>query len=236
MSEFLSRGAFRLGAPVRIESHAAVVGDKEGRGPLGKCFDEIISDSHFGRSTWEQAESRFQLEAVSLAVKKAGLVKEDIDSICSGDLINNPPGQGAAFRGFYVQGYAHAGVFGICFDKNRGWVGEGGGAGVGAGYVLPLTKRGHWRLEFAAQVGYFRCSYDPYQYENLINTDYHDDRYYYKWDGPASAFKRRQYRWNWFGPTRVGVTLSYDILYRRNHEPGISFKSTERRRKWKLKD
>lgn len=154
----------------------------------------------------------------------------------SGDLINNPPGQGAAFRGFYVQGYAHAGVFGICFDKNRGWVGEGGGAGVGAGYVLPLTKRGHWRLEFAAQVGYFRCSYDPYQYENLINTDYHDDRYYYKWDGPASAFKRRQYRWNWFGPTRVGVTLSYDILYRRNHEPGISFKSTERRRKWKLKD
>ena len=98
MSEFLSRGAFRLSAPVRIESHAAVVGDKEGRGPLGKCFDEIISDSHFGRSTWEQAESRFQLEAVSLAVKKAGLVKEDIDSICSGDLINQCTGSSYGLR------------------------------------------------------------------------------------------------------------------------------------------
>ena len=145
----------------------------------------------------------------------------------SGDILNNPPGQGAAFRGFYLQGYAHAGVFGICFDKDRGWVGEGGGGGVGAGYVMPLTKSGHWRLEFQAQVGYFRCKYDPYQYENLINKEFHDDRYYYKWDGPASAFKRRQYRWNWLGPTRVGITLSYDILYRRNHEKGVGVKSYE---------
>lgn len=145
----------------------------------------------------------------------------------SGDIASNPPGEGAAFRGFYLQGYVHAGVFGICFDRNRGWVGEGAGLGVGAGYMLPLSKDGHWRLEFGAQFGFFRAKYDPYQYENLINPEYHDDRYYYKWDGPASAFKRRQYRWNWFGPTRVGISISYDLLYRRVREPGISFKSTE---------
>ena len=117
MSEFLSRGAFRLGAPVRIESHAAVVGDKEGRGPLGKCFDEIISDSHFGRSTWEQAESRFQLEAVSLAVKKAGLVKEDIDSICSGDLINQCTGSSYGLREL---GIPFLGIYGACSTMAEG--------------------------------------------------------------------------------------------------------------------
>lgn len=145
----------------------------------------------------------------------------------SGDILNNTPGEGPAFRGFYLQGYAHGGVFGICFDANRGWVGEGIGAGVGCGYVMPLSKSGHWRLEFLAQFGFFRSKYDPYQYENLINPDYHDDRYYYKWDGPASAFTRRQYRFNWFGPTRVGINLSYDLLYRRTREKGISFNSTE---------
>ena len=117
MAEYLSRGAFRLSAPVKIESHAAVVGDKEGQGPLGRCFDEIISDSHFGRSTWEQAESRFQLEAVSLAVKKAGLVKEDIDSICSGDLINQCTGSSYGLRELEIP---FLGIYGACSTMAEG--------------------------------------------------------------------------------------------------------------------
>lgn len=117
MAEYLSRGAFRLDAPVKVESHAAVVGDKEGQGPLGRCFDEIISDSHFGRSTWEQAESRFQLEAVSLAVKKAGLVKEDIDSICSGDLINQCTGSSYGLRELEIP---FLGIYGACSTMAEG--------------------------------------------------------------------------------------------------------------------
>ena len=141
----------------------------------------------------------------------------------SGDIAQNPPGQGAAFRGLYLQGYVHGGIFGICFDENRGWVGEGAGAGVGAGYVMPLTKDGHWRLEFSAQVGYFVCKYDPYQYENPVDPSYVDHLYYYKWTLDPDLFKKRQYRFNWLGPTRVGVTLSYDLLYRRNLKKGVSF-------------
>lgn len=147
----------------------------------------------------------------------------------SGDILKREPGKGAAFRGLYLQGYANAGLFGICFDADRGWVGEGFGAGVGAGYVLPLSKRGHWRLEFQLQAGFFTCKYDPYQYENLINTEYHDDRYYYRWTQRASLFKRRQYKWTWVGPTRLGITLSYDLLYRRVKKNGMSFKAWEDR-------
>ena len=134
-----------------------------------------------------------------------------------------------AYTGFYLQGYAHLAVFGICFDENRGWVGEGAGAGIGAGYVLPLSREGHWRLEFGLQAGFFRCKYDPYQFENPVNPAYTDGLYYYKWTQKPELFKKRQYRWNWIGPTRIGITLSYDLLYRRIEKKGVSFKSTERR-------
>lgn len=144
----------------------------------------------------------------------------------SGDISKNIPGQGAAFRGWYLQGYAHAGLFGICFDKYRGWEGEGLGAGVGAGYVLPISRDGHWRLEFNAQVGFFIAKYDPYQYGNPKTTE-EDDLYYYKWTLDRDLFKRRQYRFNWIGPTRVGVTLVYDLLYRRIQKPRASFRSWE---------
>jgi hypothetical protein len=120
-----------------------------------------------------------------------------------------------AYTGFYLQGYAHTAVFGICFDANRGWVGEGVGAGIGAGYVMPLSRNGHWKLELGLQLGFFRCQYDPYRYENPVNPSYHDNLYYYKWTMKREYFRKRQYRWSWIGPTRVGITLSYDLLYRK---------------------
>lgn len=147
----------------------------------------------------------------------------------SGDMDSNPPGKGPAFRGLYLQGYAHLGLFGICFDADRGWVGEGLGAGVGAGYVMSLSKKGHWRLEFGLQVGFYACKYDPYQYENPVDPNYRDHLYYYKWTQDPSLFKKRQYRYSWLGPTRIGVTLTYDLLYRRVQKKGVSFINYEKR-------
>ena len=147
----------------------------------------------------------------------------------SGSIASNPPGEGAAFRGLYLQAYAHVALFGICFDADRGWVGEGAGAGLGVGYVMPISKNGHWRLEFGLQAGYFRCKYDPYQYENPVDPTYRDHLYYYKWSLEPELFKKRQYRYNWLGPTRVGITLTYDLLYRRINKKGVSFKNYEMR-------
>lgn len=111
MANYLARGVFRMESPVKIESYAAVVGEMEGNGPLGDCFDEVINDSHFGMKTWEQAESRFQLEAVSIAVRKAGLVKEDIDVVCAGDLINQCTGSSYGLRGLEIP---FLGLYGAC--------------------------------------------------------------------------------------------------------------------------
>ncbi len=150
----------------------------------------------------------------------------------SGDISKNPPGKGKAFRGFYLQGYVHAGVYCFSLNRDRGYVGEAFGGGVGFGYVMPLGKTSRWSLEFGAQFGFIHSLYDPFQFEYRGSVDLQDHLYYYDWTLPAAQFKKRQYRFNWFGPTRVGVTLSYDLLYRRKAKRGISFKSyewTERR-------
>ncbi len=146
----------------------------------------------------------------------------------SGDLSNRPRGKGAAFRGWFLQAYVHAGLYNICFDADNGWEGEGAGGGLGAGYVLPLSKRGHWRLELGAQFGYFWTKYDPYQWQCPVDGANCGDKYHYKWTGNADDFTPRQHRFSWFGPTRVSITLSYDLLYRKNGKRGASFRSRER--------
>ena len=117
MAEYISQGVFRLVNPVKIESFAGVAGSKEGKGPLGTYFDEVIEDPMAGQENWEKAESRFQLEAVSLAVKKAGITKEDIDVICSGDLINQCIGSTYGLRELEIPFF---GIYGACSTMAEG--------------------------------------------------------------------------------------------------------------------
>ncbi len=117
MAKRIERGIFRTENHPKIESYASVVGGKEGKGPLGHCFDEVIEDSHFGEDTWEKAESHFQLEAVSMAIRKAGLVKEDIDAIFSGDLINQCIGSAYGLRELEIP---FLGLYGACSTMAEG--------------------------------------------------------------------------------------------------------------------
>ena len=133
----------------------------------------------------------------------------------SGDIAKRKPGEGAAFKGVFFSLYAHAFLYNICFGEKRGWEGEGWGTGLGIGYTLPLGKKEHWRLDFGLQAGFFNTRYDPYQW--LCPVDPDDDRqlYYYKWYGDAKNFKKRQHSYSWLGPTRIDITLSYDLIYRK---------------------
>ncbi len=117
MAKYISQGVFKLIDNVKIESFASVVGSKEGKGPLGKYFDRIVEDSHFGRDSWEKAESHFQLEAVILAIRKAGITKEDIDIVCSGDLINQCIGSTYGLRELEIP---FLGIYGACSTMAEG--------------------------------------------------------------------------------------------------------------------
>ncbi len=146
----------------------------------------------------------------------------------SGDVDRVGYGNGAAFKGWYLQAYGHMGLYDICFDADRGWRGEGWGGGLGIGYVLPISKNQHWRLEFGAQVGYFRTDYDPYQWLCPEDGEAGGEKYFYKWTGKPEDFKTRQHRFTWIGPTRIGITLTYDLLYRKNGRRGVSFRKMDK--------
>lgn len=74
--------------PPVIRGRAAVVGPKEGEGPLASYFDMIKEDKLLGEKSWERAESRLMIEAIETAVKKAYLTADDLDFMLAGDLLN----------------------------------------------------------------------------------------------------------------------------------------------------
>lgn len=81
------RASIAFDHPPLICGAASVAGSKEGDGPLGNLFDLVEQDDRLGKKNWEAAESELQKKAAELAIKKAGLTKEDIRYLFAGDLL-----------------------------------------------------------------------------------------------------------------------------------------------------
>lgn len=90
---------------------AAVVGKREGEGPLGACFDYVSADSYFGEKSWEAAESHMIRHAFTLACTRAGVSAETLDIIISGDLLNQCVSTAFAMKD---TGAPYFGVYGAC--------------------------------------------------------------------------------------------------------------------------
>ncbi|WP_101697235.1 stage V sporulation protein AD [Clostridium minihomine] len=88
MTKRIGRYTLQMENRPTVEGFASVVGKKEMEGPLSEYFDLSFEDTTLGESSWEKAESRLQKEAVTLALKKAGVTSQDIDYIFAGDLLN----------------------------------------------------------------------------------------------------------------------------------------------------
>lgn len=72
----------------RIIAAASVVGPREGAGPLGTYFDEVMSDYMQGETSAEVAERRFMADACDKALAMAQLNRDEIDLFMAGDLLN----------------------------------------------------------------------------------------------------------------------------------------------------
>ena len=99
-----------LVSPV-ITAWASIAGKKESEGPLKSYFDETSSDNHFGEQTWEQAEKKLQQMALNKLIEKAGIRKEHIDLVLSGDLLNQCIGSSFSLRNTNIP---HLGLYGAC--------------------------------------------------------------------------------------------------------------------------
>ena len=94
-----------------IFSSAAVVGKKEGCGPLASYFDYISQDTKFGEKSWEKAESKMQEIALDTAREKANLKNSDTDILFAGDLLNQCIGSSFSLRGTDIP---FLGLYGAC--------------------------------------------------------------------------------------------------------------------------
>lgn len=94
-----------------IRESAAIVGVKEGEGPLYKSFDEILKDDAFGADTWEAAESKIQHQLMAVVLSKAKMKAEDIDYVLAGDLMNQCVATHYGIRDYNIP---FIGMYGAC--------------------------------------------------------------------------------------------------------------------------
>jgi len=94
-----------------IRASATVVGPFEGRGPLARDFDIIHGDSMLEEKSWEKAEKVMIEQAAKLAIKKAGITKEQVHFHIGGDLMNQIISTSFAARTLSIP---YLGVFGAC--------------------------------------------------------------------------------------------------------------------------
>ena len=94
-----------------ITHWASVAGKKESEGPLATYFDVTSQDTFFGQKTWEQAEKQMQKLALDTLIKKAGLQRQQVGMVFSGDLLNQCIGSSFSLRNTDIP---HLGLYGAC--------------------------------------------------------------------------------------------------------------------------
>ncbi|MBP3459646.1 MAG: stage V sporulation protein AD [Lachnospiraceae bacterium] len=101
----------KLPMPIYIRESASIVGEKEGKGPLGSLFDMVGDDELFGCASWEEAESTLQKEAVTLALGKSRVNKNDVRYLFAGDLLGQTIATSFGLREFEIPLF---GLYGAC--------------------------------------------------------------------------------------------------------------------------
>lgn len=135
---------------------AAIAGKKEGEGPLGSAFDQVIDDDLFGEESWEKAESRFYYTAAVTCLQKAGVTEKQVDVLLGGDLLNQIMSASMAARELQIP---FLGLYGACSTMAESLC-------IGA----MLVDAGHIRTALCAASSHF-CSAErqyrfPLEYGN----------------------------------------------------------------------
>ena len=117
----------------RILASAAVVGPKEGRGPLGQAFDLALDDALYGQQSYEQAERSIFHEACERCLKKAGVPREQVQALLGGDLLNQIMAASLAARDLSIPFF---GLYGACSTMAESLI--LGSILVDGGYASPV--------------------------------------------------------------------------------------------------
>lgn len=88
--------------------------------------------------------------------------------------------------------------YGYMVDNDKPWA---WGAGVSYGYSMPIGKR--LNIDFGIGVGYVKAKYEKYEHIDKCHVKVGEDT------------------WKWFGPTRVEVTLVWNLFNPNKQKGGL---------------
>ena len=111
MAKRLGAQTVALTNAVSVAAGAAVVGSKEGAGPLRERFDEVGGDAYFGQKSWEKAESVMLRRCFELLCKKANVAPALLNYLLAGDLQSQCTASAFAARESAVPFF---GLYGAC--------------------------------------------------------------------------------------------------------------------------
>ena len=108
------------------------------------------------------------------------------------------------FNGLYLYAGAHGARYGLGWD-GKGWKGEGLGADFGVGHKWILGTSRYY-IDAGLGLGVFWSGYDPYYFSEEATG-----WYYYDYNGKPGDFSKRGKRLLWIGPTRLYLSIGFDI-------------------------
>ncbi len=156
-SKRLGRQSYQLPSKPYIISSAAIVGKKEGEGPLAEHFDKTVQDEFFGQTTFEQAERQFYQESIAACLRKARLSTSAVDVMLGGDLLNQITCASFTAREL---GIPFLGLYGACSTMAEslcvgGMLLDGGFASsaicVASSHFCTAERQYRFPLEFGSQ-------------------------------------------------------------------------------------
>ena len=109
--EFMGNQTIYFKKHPRIVATSTIAGPKECEGIIGRYVETALSDDMFGESTYEKAECKMLSTVIDGAITNAGLHRDGVDMIVSGDLLNQIISASFAARDFSVP---FLGVYGAC--------------------------------------------------------------------------------------------------------------------------
>lgn len=130
MNKTIGQQTIKFESKPKIISSAAIVGPKEGAGPLGEYFDKVLSDSYYQEQTWEKAERKMAQENIDLLLQKAKLSPDKIDHLIAGDLLDQTVTSNFVARKLPIP---YLGIYGACSTMVEGMI--LGGTLIDGGYA-----------------------------------------------------------------------------------------------------
>ena len=112
----MKRTIYFKNKPVIIGA-SSIAGPKESEGSIGKFIETTLNDDMYGEETFEKAESKMLFTAIKKATDNAHKKETEIDTIISGDLLNQIIASTFAARNF-SSGYL--GIYNACATFTEG--------------------------------------------------------------------------------------------------------------------